>query len=56
MTSHADSLGCGTPQALKQLVEKLLLQGEQFSVSRYDLSAINDIRPHAPWTDVVSTR
>jgi len=34
-----------TPQALKQLVEKLLLQGEEFSVSRYDLSGINDIRP-----------
>ncbi|MEM7012993.1 MAG: RecQ family ATP-dependent DNA helicase [Verrucomicrobiota bacterium] len=34
-----------TPNSLKQLVEHLLLQGEEFSVSQYDLSGTNDIRP-----------
>lgn len=32
-------------QALKSLVEHLLLQGEHFSISRYDLSRTKDIRP-----------
>ena len=31
--------------ALKSLVEHLLLQGEHFSISRYDLSRSKDIRP-----------
>lgn len=34
-----------TPQALRHLVEHVLLQGEEFSISRYDLSVTNDIRP-----------
>ena len=34
-----------TPQALKQAVEHLLLQGEEFSVSRYEISGTKDIRP-----------
>ena len=34
-----------SPSALKSLVEHLLLQGEEFSISRYDLSATKDIRP-----------
>ncbi len=34
-----------SPQALKSLVEHLLLQGERFSISRYDLSGTKDIRP-----------
>ncbi len=34
-----------SPRAVRALVEHLLLQGERFSVSRYDLSVINDIRP-----------
>ncbi|MFT5470536.1 MAG: ATP-dependent DNA helicase RecQ [Verrucomicrobiales bacterium] len=34
-----------TPQALRQLVEHLLLQGEEFSISQYELSGVNDIRP-----------
>ncbi|MBL9152553.1 MAG: RecQ family ATP-dependent DNA helicase [Verrucomicrobiales bacterium] len=34
-----------SPQALRSLVEHLLLQGESFSISRYDLSGTKDIRP-----------
>lgn len=34
-----------SPEALRSLVEHLLLQGEEFSISRYDLSAAKDIRP-----------
>ncbi len=34
-----------TPQALRHLVEHVLLQGDEFSISRYDLSVTNDIRP-----------
>ncbi len=34
-----------TPGAVRQLVEHVLLQGENFSVSHYDLSVTNDIRP-----------
>jgi len=34
-----------SPRAVRALTEHLLLQGERFSVSRYDLSATNDIRP-----------
>jgi len=34
-----------SPRAIRALVEHLLLQGEAFSVSRYDLSVTNDIRP-----------
>jgi ATP-dependent DNA helicase RecQ len=34
-----------SPLAVRALVEHLLLQGERFSVSRYDLSVTNDIRP-----------
>ena len=33
------------PESLRSLVEHLLLQGEEFSISRYDLSAAKDIRP-----------
>jgi len=32
-------------QALSQLLEHLLLQGEEFSISRYELAHTNDIRP-----------
>ncbi len=34
-----------SPQALKSLVEHVLLQGDTFSISRYDLSRTKDIRP-----------
>ena len=34
-----------SPQALRSLVEHVLLQGETFSVSRYQLSGTRDIRP-----------
>jgi ATP-dependent DNA helicase RecQ len=34
-----------SPRAIRALSEHLLLQGERFSVSRYDLSGTNDIRP-----------
>lgn len=34
-----------SPTAVKSLVEHVLLQGEQFSVSRYDLSVSRDMRP-----------
>ena len=34
-----------SPQSLKSLVEHVLLQGETFSISRYDLSGTKDIRP-----------
>jgi ATP-dependent DNA helicase RecQ len=34
-----------TPQALRQVVDHLLRQGDEFSISRYHLSTINDIRP-----------
>ena len=33
------------PTALKSLVEHVMLQGEEFSISRYDLSISKDIRP-----------
>ncbi|MEM9017294.1 MAG: RecQ family ATP-dependent DNA helicase, partial [Verrucomicrobiota bacterium] len=39
-----------SPTALKSLVEHVLLQGERFSISRYDLSQSKDMRP-----SVVST-
>lgn len=39
-----------SPTAIKSLVEHVLLQGEDFSVSRYELSQSRDIRP-----SVVST-
>ena len=34
-----------SPQALKSLAERLLLQGDRFDISRYDLSGSLDIRP-----------
>ncbi|RFC43186.1 MAG: ATP-dependent DNA helicase RecQ [Verrucomicrobia bacterium] len=34
-----------SPRAVRALVEHLMWQGERFSVSRYDLSVTNDIRP-----------
>ena len=34
-----------TPQALRQLVDHLLRQGEEFDISIYDLSGSTDIRP-----------
>ena len=34
-----------TPQALRQVVDHLLRQGDEFSISRYQLSTANDIRP-----------
>lgn len=34
-----------SPQAIKSLVEHVLLQGESFSISRYQLSGTKDIRP-----------
>ncbi|MDF1860434.1 MAG: RecQ family ATP-dependent DNA helicase [Verrucomicrobiales bacterium] len=34
-----------SPSALKSLVEHVLLQGENFSISRYELSQSRDIRP-----------
>lgn len=34
-----------SPQALRSMIEHLLLQGETFSISRYDLSGTKDIRP-----------
>lgn len=34
-----------TPQALRQLVDHLLRQGEEFDISLYDLSGSTDIRP-----------
>ena len=34
-----------SPQAIKSLVEHVLLQGETFSISRYQLSGTKDIRP-----------
>jgi ATP-dependent DNA helicase RecQ len=34
-----------SPRAVRALTEHLLLQGDRFSVSRYDLSGTNDIRP-----------
>lgn len=34
-----------SPTALKSLVEHVLLQGERFSISRYDLSQSRDMRP-----------
>ena len=34
-----------SPSAIRSLIEHVLLQGEDFSISRYDLSATKDIRP-----------
>ncbi|MEX2578787.1 MAG: RecQ family ATP-dependent DNA helicase [Verrucomicrobiales bacterium] len=34
-----------SPSAIKSLVEHVLLQGESFSISRYDLSQSRDMRP-----------
>tara|TARA_R110000850_G_scaffold202967_31_gene329149 strand:+ start:600 stop:2522 length:1923 start_codon:yes stop_codon:yes gene_type:complete len=34
-----------SPSAIKSLVEHVLLQGDSFSISRYDLSQSRDIRP-----------
>ncbi|MCB1091933.1 MAG: RecQ family ATP-dependent DNA helicase, partial [Verrucomicrobiae bacterium] len=34
-----------SPQALRSLVEHLMLRGETFSISRYDLAGTKDIRP-----------
>ena len=34
-----------TPQALRQVVDHLLRQGSDFSISRYELSVNNDVRP-----------
>lgn len=59
-TSHCELLACAddlivlqnfvfgdtpTPAALRQLVDHLLRQGEEFDISRYDLSRTTDIRP-----------
>ena len=58
--SHCEMLACGddltvlqnfvfgdtpTPQALRQLLDHLLRQGEEFHISHYDLSRTVDIRP-----------
>lgn len=34
-----------TPQALRQVIDHLLRQGDEFAISKYHLSTINDIRP-----------
>ena len=59
-TSHCEMLACAddlivlqnfvfgdtpTPLALRQLVDHLLRQGDEFDISRYDLSRTTDIRP-----------
>ena len=58
--SHCEMLACAddlivlqnfvfgdtpTPLALRQLVDHLLRQGDEFDISRYDLSRTTDIRP-----------